>query len=239
MSNLAISGIPAWLDSWIFGVSYVGPVTAFTQLVQSYRQEVQVDTINGAFQVNAPSGMLINDYITLVDVGNDIASNNVTFSSIVGGYPLQNPNTLIIDAPGAYAFGSHEGNGSRLTWQLVQDPNLGIYLKFCPAVGVPGAGGHPAPGALITGLVNAIGVGDTLTVANCTSAVGAQVGNGGSDGEIKEFVVGVGAAIFTVTSSSPMYINGALVTSFTLQGINAIQVMRWVAQYPGGAAWVG
>jgi hypothetical protein len=239
MSNLAISGIPAWLDSWIFGVSYVGPVTAFTQLVQSYRQEVQVDTINGAFQVNAPSGMLINDYITLVDVGNDIASNNVTFSSAVSGYALQSPYTLIIGAPGAYAFGSHEGNGSRITWQLVQDPNLGAYLKYCPGVGIPSAGSHPVPGALITGLVNAIGVGDTLTVADCTSAVAAQISAGGSDGEIKEFVVGVGAAIWTVTSSAPLYVNGSLVTSFTLQGINATQVIRWIGHYPGGGAWVG
>lgn len=239
MSNLAISTIPGWLDSWIFGVTYVGPVTSFTQLSQAYRQEVQVDTINGAFQVNAPSGMLINDYVTLVDIGNAIASNNVTFSSVVGGYKLQSPFTMVIGAPGSYAFGSHEGNGARVTWQLVQDPTLGIYLKYTPFSGLASAGTHPAPGALITGATNPIGVGDTVTIADCTSAVGAQIGAGGSDGEIKVFVVGVGAAVWTVTSSAPLYINGALVTSFPLQGINATQVIRWVGQYPGGGAWIG
>lgn len=239
MSNLAISTIPGWLDSWIFGVAYVGPVTSFTQLTQAYRQEVQVDTLNGAFQVNAPSGMLINDYVTLVDIANNVANANVTFSSVVGGYKLQNPFTMVIGASGAYAFGSHEGNGTRVTWQLVQDPNLGIYLKYVPYSGLAGAGSNPAPGALITGAVNAIGVGNTTTGANATAAVGAQIGAGGSDGELKVFVVGVGAAIFTVTSSAPMYVNGLLATSFTLEGINATQALRWFGQYPGGGAWIG
>lgn len=239
MSNLATSQIPAWLDSWIFGVTFIGPLTANAQLAQAYNQSVQLDSIGGAFQVNFPSGMLVNDVVTFVDIGNAVASNNVTLSSVVGGYKLQNPSTLAIGAPGAYAFGSNEGNGTSLSFQLVQDPNLGLYLKFLPGVGIASAGTNPTPGALLTGGTNAIAVGNTTKVFDATSNCGAQIAAGGSDGEVKVFLIGKGAAIATVSTTAQMFINGALATSFPLQGINATQVLRWVASYPGGGAWFG
>lgn len=151
MSNLAISQIPTWLDSWIFGTTYVGPVTSPINLAQAYNQVVQVDSIAGTFQVAAPTGMNINDVITLTDIGNSVVSYNVTFSSVAGNYPLQNPNTMAISVgPSSYPFGSHESNGSSLTWQLVQDPNLGIYLKSVQTATYSGGGGSGGPTLLTT-----------------------------------------------------------------------------------------
>jgi len=141
MSNLAISTIPGWIDAWLFGITYVGPLTSFTRLTQATRQSVQVDTINGAFQVNFPSGMQINDVVEFVDIGNNVASAAVTLSSVVVGYPIQNPATgAIATGPGSYAFGSNETDGSRLSFQLVQDSTLGIYLK-CLTLDVSGGSG--------------------------------------------------------------------------------------------------
>jgi hypothetical protein len=137
MSNafLASNGVPAWLDAWLFGWAQVGPLVSTTQLVQATRQEVQVSSGGGAFTVYFPSNMQVNDTIKFVDIGNQIPGNNVSLSPSALGYQIQNPYTLALQT-GAYAWGSNEVAGSTITFQLVQDPTLGYYLKYLPGAGI-------------------------------------------------------------------------------------------------------
>ncbi len=108
-----------------------------------------------------------------------------------------------------------------------------------PAWNSGGGGSSPVPGPLITGLVNAIPTGNTVTPINATAAVAFQFGAGARDGETKSFEILEGAAIATGTTTAQMVINGALVSpgTFTIQGVNAAQFFTWYADYPGGGAW--
>ena len=237
MSNafLASNGVPAWLDAWLFGWAQVGPLVATTQLVQATRQEVQISSGGGAFTVYFPSNMQVNDTIKLVDIGNQIPGNNVSLSPSALGYQIQNPNTLALQT-GAYAWGSNEVAGSTITFQLVQDPTLGYYLKYLPGAGIAANTAQPSP-VIVTGLTNAVPVGPTITVGNTTSAVAAQFGSGATNGEPKQFIAGKqGGSMFTISSTAPIMIGGVLQTAPPALAPSQGQSFIWLAGYTAPGA---
>ena len=115
------------------------------------------------------------------------------------------------------------------------------------ATGPTGASGIGIP-TVITGMTNPIGTGITYTQGNTTSAVGAQFGAGGTNGETKTFAAGVqGAAVYTLTPSVDVYLGNQPVVGPTHAATTIVLppgasvVLIWVVGgAPGGGnAWSG
>jgi hypothetical protein len=131
--------------------------------------------------------------------------------------------------------------------QGVTGPGAGATGATGPtgATGATGpAGSSAAPGALLTGDTNPIATGNTVKVANTTSAVACQFGAGALDGETKTFIADTqGSGTFTCTptgSPAPSLMIGGIVQSAVVLPPGTTQGMIWIAELTApGASQAG
>ena len=103
------------------------------------------------------------------------------------------------------------------------------------ATGATGSGSNPAPGALLTGLSNAIGTGPTVRAFDNTSATAAQFGAGAATVKRKRSSSRK-ALRSTLTSSATLNIGGFVVPSYVMQGVGSSITVLWVN---ASSTWFG